>query len=59
MSGQSLLPCPFCGHGDMLDRVESYGWSGVIHCDNCDATGPYPSGDRATSWNERHQTPKP
>jgi hypothetical protein len=51
---QELLPCPFCGHADMLYEVSSGGWNGVTHCDYCGAIGPYPQiGDTKPSWNTR------
>lgn len=59
MSAETLLPCPFCGCAEMLDHVESGGWTGIVHCDNCGAIGPYPQGETGDmSWNERAQTPK-
>jgi Lar family restriction alleviation protein len=56
-----LLPCPFCGCGDVYIDEADDGFARWVSCDECETTGPVnPKGnfenshrDVAEAWNRR------
>jgi Lar family restriction alleviation protein len=54
-----LLPCPFCGSGDVFVERSPDGSADWVECDTCLAHGPIPKGllptdeEVARQWNAR------
>ena len=64
MSGEKLLPCPFCGGDAVFEECESGAGLGVLWSPGClddECIGwmvmaKYNTkGEAATAWNRRHQ----
>lgn len=56
-----LLPCPFCGGSEDLNKYEDGAGSYYIACDNCEACGPQEYGEKdfEEMWNTRNILPLP
>jgi len=49
-----LLPCPFCGSRDVEVSFD-YERGETVHCNSCEASGPYPNLDFPVTFDEKQR----